>query len=370
MKKLLVVLTTVLILSGCSTNPESLTLKGDIQNIIISSVSEVPGKIIQMNKQQGELVKKGEIIATIDNTNQKYLVDQLQAVVDMKKAKLEELEAGTRPEQIEQASSQVEALKAQLDLLTAETDSGSSSVAIAQDMLDTAQTNYDYIKSQYDVALNSYNDGIIAKSNFDLATFNLDTAGNQLEISTRQLQSAKIKSDQGLKAAKANYDAAIAGLNLLQSGATEGSINIALADLNQSIAQLNQAQNTLSKFDITALADGIVISKNFEIGDVVIAGGNIADVAISNDIYVLCYIPDQYLDKIYYNQELSVTTSQGTQTGRVSYISLTLEYTPKDKQSTSDSNHTASKVKIAINDSEGILKSGMTAEVLIPLISK
>jgi len=367
MKKLLVILTTVFILTSCSSNSENSTLKGDIQNIIVSSVSEVSGKIIQMNKQQGEPVNKGDVIATIDNTNQKYLVEQLQAVVDMKKAKLEEIEAGTRPEQIEQASAQVQAVKAQLDLLISETESGSSSFAIAQDTVDTAQANFDYIKSQYDTALDSYNDGIIAKSDFDLATYKLDTAENQLDTAKRQLKSAKIKSDQGIKAAKANYDAASAQLKLLQSGATKESIDMAHADLNQSIAQLSQAQNTLSKYDITALGDGIIISKNFELGDIVTAGGNIADVAISNDIYVLCYIPDQYLDKIYYNQELNVTTSQGTQTGRVSYISLTNEYTPKDKQSTSDSKHTATKIKVAINDTVGILKSGMTAEVLVPL---
>lgn len=367
MKKLLIVLTAILILSGCSSNSENLTLKGDVQNIIVSSVSEVSGKIVQMDKQQGEPVKKGDIIATIENTNQKYMVEQLQAVVDMKKAKLKELEAGSRPEQIEQASAQVAASKAQLDLLTADSESNSNSVSIAQDTVDSAQANYDYIKSQYDTALDSYNDDIISKSDLDLAAYKLDTAENQLDTANRQLQSAKIKSDQGIIAAQANYDAANAQLKLLQSGASKESIDMAQADLNQSIAQLNQAQNTLSKYDIAALADGIIISKNFELGDIVTSGANIADVAVSNDIYILCYIPDKYLDKIYYNQELNVTTSQGAKTGRVSYISLTHEYTPKDEQSTSDSKHTATKIKIAIDDAGGILKSGMTAEVFVPL---
>lgn len=361
MKKLFLVLATVFILTGCSSNSDNLTLKGDIQNIIISSVSEVSGKIVQMNKQQGETVKKGDIIAVIDSINQEYIVEQLQAVVDMKKAKLEELENGARPEQIEQASAKVESLKAQLDILTAESESGSSSVSIAQDALESAQINYDYIKSQYDIVMESYNEDIISKSDLDLAAYKLDSAKTQLDTAKSQLQSAKIKSDQGIKAANANYDAANAELKLLQSGAAKESIDMAQADLNQSIAQLRQGQNTLSKYNIEALADGIIISKNFELGD-------IADVAVLNDIYVLCYIPDKYLDRIYYNQELDVKTSQGIQKGRVSYISLTHEYTPKDKQSTSDSKHTATKIKIAIDDANGILKSGITAEVIVPLI--
>ncbi|OGO85663.1 MAG: hypothetical protein A2Y24_07415 [Clostridiales bacterium GWE2_32_10] len=99
----------------------------------------------------------------------------------------------------------------------------------------------------------------------------------------------------------------------------------------------------------------------------VTTGGNIADIATLNDLYVLCYIPDKYLDKIYYNQQLTITTSIGKQTGKVSYIALKHEYTPKDKQSTSDNGHIATKMKIAIKDEKGILKSGMTANVDVPL---
>lgn len=90
MKKLLMCFVFIsLIASGCSVNSSNLTLKGDIQNNIISATSIIPGRIIEMNKQQGEPVKKDDIIAVIDNTNQKFTVDQLQAVVNMKKAKLE-----------------------------------------------------------------------------------------------------------------------------------------------------------------------------------------------------------------------------------------------------------------------------------------
>lgn len=80
------------------------------------------------------------------------------------------------------------------------------------------------------------------------------------------------------------------------------------------------------------------------------------------------YIPDKYLDKVSYNQALNVTTSTGNQTGNVNYIALKHEYTPKDEQSTYDSKHLATKMKVAITDSDGILKSDMPATVEVPLI--
>lgn len=381
MKKLLIsMLFLVLISTGCSSESDKLTLKGDIQNNIISANSTVAGKIIQMNKQQGEPVKKGDIIAVIDNTNYKYTVDQLQAVVNMKKAKLEELKAGSRPQLIDQAQAQVRAAKAQLDLLTSgnrteQIAQAKSGVSMAQAALNSAQITYDYVNTQYNKTLQLHKEGAVSNNDLDNAKYKLDTTAKQLSSAQAQLESAKQQlallqngsTTQAISAAKASYDAANAQLSLLQSGATKQTLDVAQADLDNAIAQLNQAKNTLNNCNITALEDGIIISKNYELGDVVNVGSNIADIASSKGLYVLCYLPNEYLDQISYGQPLKVTTSLGTQTGKVNYIALKNEYTPKDKQSTSDGKRITTKIKVAIQDSTGRLKSGMTAEVEVPL---
>lgn len=367
--------------TGCSSNSNILTLNGDIQNNIVSATSTISGKIIEMNKHQGESVKKGDIIAIVDNTNQKYVVDQMQAAVNIKKAKLEELQIGTRPEQIEQAEAQTRASKAQLELLTSGNRSEQIEVAkneasIAQDTVNSAQSTYDNVNTQYKNTIQLYESDAVSKSILDDTKLKLDTTTTQLSSAKYKLESAKQQlqllqegsTSQAIDAAKANYDAANAQLNLLKNGSTKQTIAVAQADLDQATAQLNQAQNTLNNYNIVALNDGIIISKNFDLGDVVNIGSDIADIAVSNDIYVLCYIPDEYLDKITYNQSLNVTTvNNKTQAGSINYIALKHEYTPKDKQSTSDSKHMATKIKVAIDSENGTLKSGMTAEVQIPL---
>ena len=367
------------ITTGCSSNSNILTLKGDIQNNIVSATTTVSGKIIEMKKNQGEVVKKGDIIAVIDNTNQKYVVDQMQATVNLKKAKLEELQVGTRPEQIEQAEAQVRASKAQLDLLTSgnrseQIEQAKNEVSIAQDAVTSAQSTYDYVNTQYNNTSQLYESDAVPKSTLDDAKLKLDTTTTQLSSAKSKLESAKQQlqlleegsTSQAIDTAKANYDAANAQLNLLKNGSTKQTIDAAQADLDQATAQLNQAQNTLNNYNITALNDGIIISKNFELGDVVNIGSDIADIAVSNEVYVLCYIPDEYLDKITYNQSLNVITSNINSNWSVNYIALKHEYTPKDKQSTSDSKHIATKIKVAINDTDGILKSGMSAMLKFP----
>ena len=383
MRKLFIFSSLVLFLStatGCSSNSDILTLKGDIQNNIMPATSTVSGKIIEMKKNQGEEVKKGDVIAVIDNANQKYSVNQMQAVVNMKKAKLEELQIGTRQEQIDQAEAQVRSAKAQLDLLTSgnrtqQIEQAKNEVSIAEDAVNSAQTSYDYVNKQYNDTNELYQSGAVPKSTLDDAKYKLNTTSTELSTTKLKLESTKEQlsllqegsTAQAIESAQANYDAANSQLSLLKNGSTKQAIDAAQGDLDQSIAQLNQAQNTLDNYNIIALNDGIIISKNYELGDVVSTGSDIADIAVANELYVLCYIPDKYLDKISYNQSLNVITSIGDQTGNVNYIALKHEYTPKDKQSTSDSKHISTKMKVSITDGDGALKSGMSATVEIPL---
>lgn len=380
MKRIFIsILLVILVFTGCGRK-SSITLKGDIQNNVISASSTVGGKIISMDKNQGEEVKKGDLLAVINNSSQKYQVDQLQAVVNMKKAKLTLLKSGTRPEQIGQAKAQVKAAKAQADLLKSgnrqeQINQSKNNVSIAQYELNTARAVYEDSKSDYEKYLLLNKSGAVSQKELEDVKLKMDTSNQSLAAAVAKLDNAKQQlslmetgsASQAIETAVANYEAASAQLKLLENGPAAAEIEEAQEDVNQSIAQLNQAKNQLNEFNITALCDGIIISKNFQLGDIVTAGSNVADIAVKNDLYVVCYLPDKYLDKIYYNQAIVVSTSRGEQQGRINYIDLKKEYTPKDKQSASDKDRVSTKIKIAIKDKSGILKSGMQADVKIPL---
>jgi HlyD family secretion protein len=446
MKKIFIIVLSLLsvLSAGCTKDQDTAVIKGEVQNNIISSNSTAAGRIVEMKAEQGQRVKKGDIIAVIDNTNQKYAVDQLQAVVNIKQAKLEELKAGTRPEQIEQGKAQANAARAQVNVAKdqlAKVAGGARSEEIAsaqaavdqsyaslsgarigksnlQNSLDKAKSDYcellesmssfndsrgDYspaaalaeldgllaakviTEAQYTEKANSINcmfsekarleaaidqlEGQIkvAKAQVDALDAGVDAAESKLDLTSAGAASydVKILEDQ-VKVSQANYDAAAAQLSLLKNGATSQALAAAQADLDQSAAQLNQAKYALDSCTITALADGIVISRNYQLGDIIAAGSNIADIAM-DDVYVLCYIPVKYLDRVSYGQELEVKTSLGTYQGKVTYLDLDSEYTPKDMQSDSDKEQESVKMKVSIEGEAGKLKSGIAAEVAVPL---
>lgn len=428
----------VLLITGCSVghgslfgeDSDTLTLKGEIENTIITATSTVSGQIIEMKKGLGETVVKGDVIAVIEHESQQYAVEQLQALVNLKqaaleelkagarsqeidqaeaqvdaaRAKLEDLQAGARPEELEQAEAKMRAAKAQYDLVAAgnrteQIAQARNNMSVASQAVDTQQIVYDQSKKDHGITLTLYKQGAVSRNDLDAARNKLETAKHQLAISKLQLDNAKQQlaqlekgartqevsiaesnyetakaslaflkkgpSEQAVQAAKAAVDQAKAQLALLKSGATRQAIRKAVSDLDQAKAQLRQAESKLNSYYIRALDAGIIVSKNYELGDVVNVGSQIADIA-ANDLQVVVYIPVKHLDKVKYNQTLSVSSAAGRMKGRIIYIALKDEYLSEDKQSDS-TEPTAVEMKVSVKEKSGVLKSGMPAEVTVPL---
>ena len=136
--------------------------------------------------------------------------------------------------------------------------------------------------------------------------------------------------------------------------------------LNKSFDK-NQILHDISLDVHKDFRDSIITSKNYELGDLVAPGKNLGDISAVNDIYVLSYVPIKYLDKVSYGQLLEVQTPLGTRQGKVVYIDVSSEDTPKDMQSTADTERESVKVKVGLAGDGGNLKAGMAADVVIPL---
>jgi HlyD family secretion protein len=59
-----------------------ITLKGEVEGTIYSQIADIPGKIVEMNVQLGSPVKAGEIIARLDDTDQRYALEQLTIILE------------------------------------------------------------------------------------------------------------------------------------------------------------------------------------------------------------------------------------------------------------------------------------------------
>ncbi|NDL67466.1 HlyD family secretion protein [Anaerotalea alkaliphila] len=373
---------TGLSVASCAPDRDTLVLAGDIQNNIHPVTATVQGQLVRMEKGMGETVEKGEVLAVVDDTDARHAAGQMEAIVKMRQARLGELLAGARPEQLAQAQAQVRAAQAQVELLRAgnrqeQIAQAETGEAIALEGVDAAQANLEFLERQRDDLLYLYEEGVGTRVEADNASHRLDAAASQLAVAQHQLENSRQQlqllrsgsTAQAIKAAVANVDMAKSQLALLESGPTPQALEMARAELEQAKAQLAQAESWLTRHTILAPESGTVVSRNHTVGDMVNPGACIADIAAAGEVYVLCHLPVEHLERVVYNQELKVLAGpQGRElSGRVVHIGLQSAYVPKDQQSVAESGRTAVKLKVAIDDQQGTWKSGMQALVEIPL---
>lgn len=317
----------ILVLSGCSLSQSKDVLEGLVETTILAQYSEVSGRIIKLPIELGQQVKAGDVIAVIDDSNEKYALEQLKTTLAKKQATLSELSSAyIHPEEIKQ---------------------GQNNVTLAQKAIERAQLLNDKAKKDYETTRTLYEGGGIAQSALDNAKYQLDLTEIDIVTSQTQLDNAKQK------------------LALLNQGIdNKEKIAAAQADIAQTESQIRQEEEKLAKFKITAISDGTVISKNYLIGDIVAPSYNLADIALDVEKYLVAYLPEDRLEDISYGKELVVKKGEKEYKGTVSYIDLEAQYTPKDMQTAANKNKDSMKIKVKLAK-DTPLKPGESAELVI-----
>lgn len=341
---LLILCILAFFMSGCS-EAVALELSGTIEATQVEASSEVAGKVISLEKNEGDSVKHGDVLAVLDSSLQELSVKQQQAVVNLKEAKLEELKAGTRPQQLEQAESAAK--------------SAELAVSNASTSVKNAQTTYDYWSEKYNKVKKLFDTNAATENDLQDAKYKVDTAKQQLDIAGKQLESLKAQ----LKSSQAQLD-------LLEKGSTSQTIKAAEADLEQSRLMLEQAKLILEKYQVKASIDGVYSLRNVNIGDLVNTGTSIATIIDPEDLWVNVFIPQRNLNVISSGQELNLRVKaldDGIVKGRIVHIASGAEFTPKNTETDDAKENTVFKVKIKIVEKIDMLKPGMTVDAIIPL---
>ncbi|NLD48008.1 MAG: HlyD family efflux transporter periplasmic adaptor subunit [Clostridiaceae bacterium] len=376
--KLVAIILAVLTLSACK-NDKELVLIGVVESVMIDANSEVSGKVIDINIDEGAPVKKGDVLATIDSSMHELSLKQQEAVVRIKAAKLEELKLGSREQQIKQAEAAAKAAKAKLDELKAgsrpeQIKQAEAAVESARANLESNEMNYNYLLEKYTTIKALYESNAASKNELDDIRVKTETSQKQLKASMEQLNSAAYQlellkngaTSEAVKAAEANFEQSQAQLELLKSGSTEQALNAAQADFEQSLALLEQLKLTLSKYSIRSEIDGTYVSRSVNIGDIVSPGTNIGSVSDLSDLRVNIFIPRHSLKYISLGQELNLSSSGENIKGIIDFISSEAEFTPKNVETTEAKENMVFKVRIGLKANDVNLKPGMLVDAYIP----
>ena len=314
MYKLFLIIVTILLFSGCNKNNETTKFYGNVDVRTVSLAFQVSGQLESMNFEEGQKVKKGDLIATLQSTLYKERLNQINAQIDIQKAQISKLEKGYRVEEIEKARASMNQKKA---------------------LMKKAQTTlkrYEKLHSTQSISEEDYD--------------NLKTAFD----STHAL-----------------YQFAKSSLTLLKNGYEKEDILSAKAQLNVLISQKNQHQLNLDYTKLHSPSNGVVLTRMHEVGSIINASQIVVEVAKDDDFWVRSYMSEKYLGLIKQGMNAEVSTdSKNNYKGVISFISPIAEFTPKSVQTEDLRTDLVYRFRIKLNSYDEMIKQGMPVTIKFP----
>jgi multidrug efflux pump subunit AcrA (membrane-fusion protein) len=217
---------------------------------------------------------------------------------------------------------------------------------------------------------------------FDAAEKELDEAQRAYDaLLNTQAADEVLKARAEVSVAQEHYYSSLDLLRSLQTGDQSENVTAAKGALEQAQSAADQAQKSvqqtkanldlldtqISKLNIYAPMDGVVLARNVDPGEFVQPGGAAITMANLNELTITVYIPEDRYGEISIGQEVQVTVDSfpgKTFTAVVTYISDQAEFTPRNVQTVQGRSATVYAVKLKVSDPEHNLKLGMPADVV------
>ena len=288
--------------------------KGDLAKSVVATGKIEPITKVEIKSKASGIVKKW-------NADAGQMVKAGEVLVELDKVEIEA--------QVRQAKAQMEAAEASEHASTADYERAK---------VDALSPDVPLLKRAYERAISMAKDGVVSQSQLDDAQRNYELALNKQQVAQAQLGVLKAREKQ------------------------------AQAQVAQASATLAQLQEQYTYYTIVAPMDGIILSRDVEIGNAVssiLVMGSASTLVMTegdtSEVYVKGKVDESDIGKVYLGQPARIKVESfkdKTFTGKVTKIS---------PMGVEKDNVTTFEVRASINNPGGELKAAMTANAEIIL---
>jgi HlyD family secretion protein len=358
--------------SAAGRGPKVLILPGVVQVQEVRLGSKVGGRVREVHIREGDLVASGTPLATLDMPELEAQRAQWQAKLRSDLATLEKARNGPRREEIDAAAAETAAAEARYVRMKRgfreeEIRQAKSDWLSAEADLKLSEENF----GRYDRLLPR---GSVTQAQVDSARADYDRArGRTAAMRAHFDLVSKGNRPEEVAEAAALLDQARANLNLLKAGTRPEDIEVLAAQAEQTRARLHEVEVNLAEAVVHAPGKAVVDVVSVRKGDLVTPNQVVARILQADDLWVKVFIPETDLGRVFLDQAVEVTVDSypGVRfPGRVVQVSHESEFTPRNIQSVDERRHQVFAAKVRVDDPRGVFKSGMAAEVSIPLAQR
>ncbi len=361
-------------------NPNRIRLSGNIELTEVDISFKIPGKLVERTVDEGDPVKKGQLLARIDQlqTLQQKAAQQAgvqsaamqlaqsltsvawqkatiegdlamrRAEVQQAQANLNDLLAGSRPQEIEQARAAVADARTQAE-----------QARLDWERAQTLFKNDDISRAQYDQALSRFNStrAILKQAEERYALVKEGPRQEQIAAA----RAALARAQAALKMSEANK---------LEIQRREQDLAARKAEVERAKAQLGVTESQLQDTTVYSPIDGVVLVKSAEVGEVLAAGTTVVTIGDIDHPWLRGYINETDLGRVKLGQTVKVTTDSfpgKVYQGRISFIASEAEFTPKQIQTPEERVKLVYRIKVDVANPHRELKGNMPVDAEIEL---
>jgi HlyD family secretion protein len=407
-----------------------LTASGTIEGTQIEIASEVGGRVLEVLVKEGDSVHAGQVLVRFDDALLQAQLAQAKASLEAAQANYALVSRGSTEEQrqlaiaaaelelidarqalkdLQESSRLTEAQLLQsiaaaekvlddarqhLDAVRGEADPDDvdaawAAVVMARDRLEKAQEDFaPYEKKDednlrratflaklaaaqqaYDSMVYRYNSLVGESNRYVVALAEADVALAEAKLADARRQYENLEGGvdpDALALAEARVKVAESRLVAARAGTPAEELAAALAHVDQAEQALEALAVQEEKTVIAAPADGVILVRAAEPGEVLIAGAPLLTLLKMDELTITVYIPEDRYGQIETGERavVEVDSFPGEKfEATVLRIADKAEFTPRNVQTVEGRRTTVFAVELAVADPEGKLKPGMPADV-------
>jgi HlyD family secretion protein len=309
---------------------DRLRVSGHVEATETRVAPETGGRILTLTVKEGDRVQPGQVVMTLDTRDVQLAIQRATAERAAAEAQLRLVMAGARPEDIRQAQSQVDTARAEVAAVRTELEAAEQDLARFE-------------------ALLASNSG--SRKQRDDAATRRDLARDRLAQAQSRVRTA---------------EEALAKLN---AGARQEEIDAARARVAAAAAQIASLEKGITDATVESPVGGIVTEKLIEVGEVIPPRAPALVVVDLDRAWADVFVPEPAVPQIKIGQAATVFTDAGGPgiAGTVGFISPKAEFTPRNVQTAEERSKLVYRVRINVDNKDGVLKQGMPVEAEIPL---
>jgi HlyD family secretion protein len=244
----------------------TVTATGTLQAVTTVQVgSQASGTISALYADYNSVVKKGQVIAQLDPSVSKAQVDQARANLQQAQAAVVQARAG-----VSNSRAGVSDAQARAQAAASTTQNNQMGVASARANLAVLKAQQDdalsYLKQQESLSKS----GVVPQREYDVAQTAFKTAQARYDQAAAQLNQAVLAEQMSASSGMAQSQAQVTQ-SQAQVQQSQASVQAAEAQVQQAAAALQLAQVNLAHTTITSPIDGVVVSRDVNVGQTVAA---------------------------------------------------------------------------------------------------